>query len=109
MASEDHTGRARVQVRNEPKSKSTPSVGETLLRNAERERRMTYESEKAGTALALAVIEGMLKTHGTFKQTDQRGEMRGLLPLNPVQLIGLETAIDLLHHYAGTLSPEIRG
>jgi hypothetical protein len=105
MASIDHTARIRALVRNEPKSKSTSTVGKTLPRGEERERQRAYESRRAGTALAVAVIEGMLKTDSTFKQMHQNGAQSGLLPLNPVQLIGLENAIDLLHHYVDILSP----
>jgi hypothetical protein len=110
MASLNHTAPAHPLVRNEPKSKSTSSVDDPFhLRSAERERRQTHASQQASTALAVAVIEGMLKTHRAFKQAHDSGERMGLLPLNPVQRIGLETAIDLLHHYVDTLSPETSG
>jgi hypothetical protein len=107
MASRDHTARVCHLVRNEPKSESTSKVDRLLQQErAERERRQACESQRASTALALAVIEGMLKTPSSFKKTHKSG---GRLPLNPVQRIGLETALDLLRHHVDTLSSEISG
>jgi hypothetical protein len=110
MASIDHTARIRHLVRNEPKSKSTSTVDRPLHQgSAERERRQAYESQRASTALAVAVLEGMLKTNSTFKKTHRNGDRCGLLPLNAVQLIGLETAIEILHQHVDTLSSEVSG
>ncbi|MBM7131870.1 hypothetical protein [Dyella mobilis] len=63
-------------------------------------------SRRAGSALAVAVIEGLRRTHEQFVKTHPDGKRVGLLPLNPVQLIGLENAIDLLCEYVDTLTPE---
>jgi hypothetical protein len=107
MASMDHTARLRLLAKNKPNSKSSSSVDDLAdASDARREQRQTYASLRAGSALAVAVIEGMLRTHHTFEQTRHDDKRVGLLPLNPVQLIGLETAIDLLYHYVDTLTPE---
>jgi hypothetical protein len=106
MASRDHKAHARHLVRNEPKSKSTLTIDAPV--NAvteEQERRRACDSQRAGAALAIAVMEGMLKNHRALKQAHTHGKSTGHLPLNPVQCIGLETAIDLLHHYVDTLTP----
>jgi hypothetical protein len=110
MASRDHTAHARLLVRNEPNSESTASAGESSHPlGAEQMWQQTWTSKRAGTALAVAVIEGMLKTHRKFQQANPGGKRLGLLPLNPVQLIGLEAAIDLLHHYVDMLDSEASG
>lgn len=106
MASIDLTARFRPKVRTELKSKSTSTVSAPLSEESEeRERRRVFESRRAGAALAIAVMEGMLKHHRRSKRAHTGGKRTGLLLLNPVQCIGLETAIDLLHHYADTLTP----
>jgi hypothetical protein len=110
MASRDHTARAYLLVRNEPKAESTSSIDDSLSPlSVEPMWRQTYASKRAGSALAIAVIEGMLKTHRQFARANKDGKRMGLLPLNTVQLIGLETAIDLLQQYVDTLDPEISG
>jgi 2,3-bisphosphoglycerate-independent phosphoglycerate mutase len=110
MASIDHTARLRHLVRNEPKSKSTSTFDRPPHQGSvERERRQAHESQRASTALAVAVIEGMLKTHSTFKKTHKNGDRSGLLPFNAVQLIGLESAIEILHQHVDTLSSEVSG
>jgi hypothetical protein len=104
MASIDHTARSRPLVRNEPKSKPTSTIEAPLNRlSEERERRQACEATRAGAALAIAVMEGMLKNHRAYEQALTRDKRTGHLSLNPVQYIGLETAIDLLHHYVDTL------
>ncbi|GLQ97714.1 hypothetical protein [Dyella mobilis] len=103
----DHTAPSCRWVQKDPKSKSTSSVDDARLsESAERERRQSYASQQAGTALAVAVIEGLLKAHRISKHAGETGKRTGLLPLNPVQQIGLETAIDLLHLHVDTLTPE---
>jgi hypothetical protein len=106
MASMDHTAHARLLVRSEPKSKSTLTVDAPLSAlSDERERRRTCETQRAGAALAIAVMDGLLKNHHALKRAHTSDKSGDLLPLNPVQRIGLETAIDLLHHYVDTLTP----
>lgn len=107
MVSIDHTARFCPPVRKEPKSKSTSTVSASLCE--EQERRRVFESRQAGAALAIAVMQGMLKHHRVSKPTHSGGKRKGLLLLNPVQCVGLETAIDLLHHYADTLTPASGG
>jgi hypothetical protein len=110
MASMDHTTRSCPPVHHEPLSQTTPSVdGPPNTRGAGQERRWTYASRRAGAALAVAVMNGMLKTHHTRKRAKPDGKPMECLPLNPVQRLGLETAIDLLHHYVDTLTPEEGG
>jgi hypothetical protein len=110
MASTNHTARVRRLVRNEPNSKSTASVGAPVLaRESERERRQRYVERIADTALALAVIDGMLRTSEAFKQANKEGTRLGLLPFNAVQIIGLTTATEILHHYADMLRSERGG
>jgi hypothetical protein len=107
MASANHTSHVRLLVRKQPKSKSTATVDDTPpTRGSKQERRKLYVSRIADTALALAVIEGMLKTHEAFIKAKKAAVQDGLLPLNAVQIIGLTTAIDFLHQYADSLSPE---
>ncbi|GLQ98156.1 hypothetical protein [Dyella mobilis] len=107
MTSMDHTAASRHLVPIEPKSKSASSVDDARrAERAERERRQSYASQRAGTALAVAVIEGLLKAHRISKYAGDTGKRTNLLPLNPVQQIGLETAIDLLHLHVDTLSHE---
>jgi hypothetical protein len=71
----------------------------------ERERRRTCKTQQAGAALAIAVMDGLLKNHRAAMQTHGSDNKPSRLSLNPVQRIGLETAIDLLHHYVDTLTP----
>jgi hypothetical protein len=107
MASMDHTARAHLLVRDESFSESTQSVeGSPQFLGEAPERSRTVESCRAGIGLAIAVIEGMLKTHRRYELAHPEGEKSGLLPLNPVQLVGLEGAIDLLYRYLGTLIPQ---
>jgi hypothetical protein len=106
----DHTTRSCPQVHDEPISQATPSVdGPPGIQGEGQERRWTYASRRAGVALAVAVMNGMLKTHHTHKRANRDGKRTEFLPLNPVQRIGLETAIDLLNHYVDTLTPEEGG
>jgi hypothetical protein len=110
MASMDHTTRSCPPVHHEPTSQATPSVdGPPNTRGGGQERRWMNASEQASAALAITVMEGMLKTHHARKRAHPDGKPMGFLPLNPVQRIGLETAIDLLHHYVDTLTPEEGG
>jgi hypothetical protein len=110
MASRDHTARAYLLVRNEPNTASTSSIDDSPHPPGDESMwRQTYASKRAGSALAIAAIEGMLKTHRRFAQANKDGKRMGLLPFNPVQLIGLETAIDLLQQYVDTLDPETGG
>jgi hypothetical protein len=105
MASIDHTARSSHLVRNEPKSRSTSTVDVPLSpMSAERERQQACESKRAGTALAIAVMEGILKSHRAYQRVRRDGAKADLSPLNPVQLIGVEIGIDLLHHYVDTLT-----
>jgi hypothetical protein len=107
MASMDHTAHACLLAQNEPISDSTQSVEDSPQPLGEAQKRWrTYESCRAGIGLAIAVIEGMLKTHRLYEQAHPEGTKSGLLPLNPVQLVGLENAIELLYRYLGTLSPQ---
>ncbi|GLQ98254.1 hypothetical protein [Dyella mobilis] len=107
MTYTNHTAPPRRWVPKDPKSKLTSSVDDArLAERAERERRQSYASQQAGTALAVAVIEGLLKAHRISKHAGDTGKRTHLLPLNPVQQIGLETAVDLLHHHVDMLSHE---
>jgi hypothetical protein len=107
MASIDHTARPRLLVPTGPKSKWIN--GKLYPLSAEQEKRQGYASKLAGTALAVAVIEGMLKTDSTFKDNHPRGEPNGLLPFNLVQVNGLKAALYFLHRYVDTLHPETSG
>jgi hypothetical protein len=99
-------GVPRTPFRNEPKSKSTSTIDVPVnVVTEEQEQRRACDPRRAGTALAIAVMEGMLKHHRALKQAHTQGKSTDALPLNPVQYIGLETAIDLLHHYVDTLTP----
>jgi hypothetical protein len=110
MACKHDTAHVRRLVRNKSNSTSTSSVGAPVLaRESERKRRQLYVERVADTALALAVIEGMLKTHEAFKQANEEGTRSGLLPFNAVQVIGLTSAMEKLHHYADMLLAEQRG
>jgi hypothetical protein len=109
MAFMDHTARSRASVRKEPESHPTTTADVPLPRSADQERRRTDESRRAHTALAVAVMEGMLKSHQAFKKAHPKGKKRGLLPLNAVQIFGLEAAIDLLHQHVDPLNPEKSG
>jgi hypothetical protein len=109
MACMDHTARSRAPVCNEPNPDPLSTAGVPLPRSADQERRTLLESRRANTALALAVIQGMLKNHKACKRKPRTGEKPGTRPLNAVQVFGLEAAIDLLHHYADTLNPENSG
>ena len=106
MAFMDHTAHARLLVRNEPKSKHTLTVDAPLTALSEqRERQRTCDTQRAGAALAIAVMDGLLKNHRAAMQAHGSGKTPSRLSLDPVQRIGLETAIDLLHHYVDTLTP----
>jgi hypothetical protein len=110
MASSDHTTRVRLVVRNEPNSKSTSSRdGKPPRRGSDEESHQAYVAKVADTALAVAVLEGMLQTHEAFRKKYKNGEKSGLLPFNTVQLIGLTAAIDLLHQHVDMLALEQRG
>jgi hypothetical protein len=110
MASMDHTARDCLLAQNEPISNSAQSVEDSPQPLGEAQKRWrTVESCRAGIGLAIAVIEGMLKTHHRYEQAHPEREKSGLLPLNPVQLVGLESAIDLLHGHLDKLSAEASG
>jgi hypothetical protein len=110
MACTDHTARVRRLVRNELKSESTSSVGAPILaRESDRKRRQLYVSRIADTALALAVIDGVLNKHEALAHASQDGMQQGLPPLDAVQIIGLSAAMELLHHYADILRTENSG
>jgi hypothetical protein len=108
MAFIDHTARVRHLPRNEtsPESASRDLDVPRHPVDAESERPFNYEYQRASTELALAVIKAMLRSHHKAKQAKSRGKFSGPLPLDPVHRIGLETALELLHHYADTLAPE---
>jgi hypothetical protein len=107
MASQDHTARVSHLPRNGtiPESASR-DLDVPLYPVGESERPFNYEYQRASTELALAVIEAMLRAHHKVKQAQSNGKYSGSLPLDPVHRMGLETAHELLHHYADTLAPE---
>jgi hypothetical protein len=110
MASTNHTARPNPLVPPQPKRKSTSSFDDPPPpAGVKQERRSSDTPQWARAALAVAVMEGMLKTHHAIKQAKPEGKRKRVLPLNPVQLIGLEAAIDLLHHDVDTLSPQMTG
>ena len=106
MAFTDHTAHARLWVRSEPKSKPIPAISSALdAAGDERERRRVCELHRAGAALAIAVMDGLLQNHRASRQSHAENKRMSLLSLNGAQCFGLETAIDLLHHYVDTLTP----
>ena len=110
MVSRDHTARLHPSVRQESATPSTFSIDGMLYPlSLERVRRLTNLQRLAGTALAGAVIDGILHTHRAFKKKHKNGEKSGLLPLNRVQLNGLNAALYFLRQYVDTLTPEQGG
>ncbi|GLQ98109.1 hypothetical protein [Dyella mobilis] len=110
MASKDHTARVPHLVCNEPKSKSTSSNdGKPPTRGSDEESRQAQVAQVADIAVAVAVLEGMRDSHRAFVKRGACGAKSGLLPLNPVQLAGLTTALNFLHHYVNALAPEQGG
>jgi hypothetical protein len=108
MAFTDNTARVRPLPRNEANPESASRDLDVPLHPADAapERPFNYAYQQASTELALAVIEAMLRSHHKVKQAKSNGKYSGSLPLDPVHRIGLETALELLHHYADTLTPE---
>jgi hypothetical protein len=108
MAFMNHTARVRPLPRNEANAESASRDLDVPLHpvDAEPERPFNIEYQQASTELALAVIEAMLRSHHKVKLAPSHGKYSGSLPLDPVHRIGLETALELLHHYADTLTPE---
>ena len=108
MAFQDHTARVSPLPRNETNPESASRDLDVPLHpvDAASERPFNYEYQRASAELALAVIDAMLQCHHKVKQAKSNGKYSGSLPLDPVHRIGLETAQELLHHYADTLVPE---
>jgi hypothetical protein len=108
MASQDHTARVSHLPCNGtiPESASRDLDVPLYPAGAALEGPFNVEYQRASTELALAVIEAMLRAHHKVKQAQSNGKHSGPLPLDPVHRIGLETAHELLHHYADTLAPE---
>jgi hypothetical protein len=108
MAFTDNTARVRPLPRNEanPETASRDLDVPLYPAGAELEQPLNVEYQRASTELALAVIEAMLRAHHKVKQAQSNGKYSGPLPLDPVHRIGLETAHELLHYYADTLTPE---
>jgi hypothetical protein len=55
------------------------------------------------------VLEGLLQTHRAYKRKHKNGEKSGLLPLNPIQVNGLNAALYFLRQYVDTLTSEQGG
>jgi hypothetical protein len=107
MAFMNHTAGVSHLPRNGTNSETASrDLDVPLYPGAESERPFNYEYQRASTELALAVIEAMLRAHHKVKQAQSNGKYSGPLPLDPVHRIGLETAHELLHYYADTLTPE---
>jgi hypothetical protein len=110
MASMNHTAPARPLVRKEPHRESTSRVGDPPhLAEVRQERRHGDKPQQISTALAVAEIEGMLKTDHAFQQARLEGKRTRILPLNPVQYMVLEATLDLLRQHVDTLKSEASG
>ena len=107
MAYTHDTARPCPLDRNDPISESpSPAVDVPLHpAGAEHDPWFNVEYQRAITKLVVAVLKGILKEHYKCKDTSICAKREGLLPLNPVQRMGLENAIELLHHYVDTLPP----
>jgi hypothetical protein len=108
MAFMNHTARVSPLPRNEAISESASPEPDVPLHpaGAEPERPFNYVYERASTELALAAIEALLRSNREARQARDEGKHSGPLPLDPVRRIGLETAVELLHHYVDTFPPE---
>ena len=112
MASIDHTAHARPPVRNEPLSPPDPFIDrQSYPLNLGLEKLESYGSKRAGIALAIGVIRGLLARSESVKRhaaPDKPG-MLSIWPLNPVHTTGLHVAIYFLLQHADTLDPEPGG
>jgi hypothetical protein len=108
MASQDHTARVRPLPRNETNSESASRDLDAPLHppDAAPERPFNVEYQQASTQLALAVIGALLKPDRKVKYARNESKDSGPSPLDGVQRMGLEAAVELLHLYADTLPPE---
>jgi hypothetical protein len=110
MASSDHTARVHPSACKGPASPSTFPVGRIIYPlSAERERLLTNLQRLSGSAFAATVLEGLLQTHRAYKRKHKNGEKSGLLPLNPIQVNGLNAALYFLRQYVDTLTSEQGG
>jgi hypothetical protein len=108
MAFQDHTARVCPLAPKAPISESSSREVDVPLHptGAAPERRFNDEYQQATTELAIAVIEALLRSQRQARQVRAEGRSSAPLPLDAVQRFGLETALELLHHYVDTLTPE---
>jgi hypothetical protein len=108
MVFQDHTARVCPLAPKEPISESSSRGVGVLLHpaGAASERRFNDKYQQATTELAIAVIEALLRSQRQARQVRAEGRSSAPLPLDAVQRFGLETALELLHHYVDTLTPK---
>jgi hypothetical protein len=108
MAFIHDTARVRPLPRNEANPESASRDLDVPLHPADAapERPFNYAYQQASTQLALAVIGALLKPDRKVKYARNEGKGSGPSPLDGVQRMGLEAAVELLHLYADTLPPE---
>jgi hypothetical protein len=112
MAAIDHTAHARPSVRNEPPSQPDPFTDRQCFpQGLGLEKLEGYGSKRAGIALAIGVIRGLLERSESFKRNAAPGRpsTMGFWPLNPVHATGLNVAIYLLQQHADMLEREPGG
>lgn len=112
MASTDHTADARPPVRNEPHSSPDPFIDRSSHpMSFGLDKLETYGAKRAGIALAVGTLRGVLESSETFRchMLSGRRDLRAPWPLNPVHTTGLNAAVYFLQQYADTLDPEPGG
>jgi hypothetical protein len=116
MAFIDHTARARSSARNELDDSTLFSDHQLYPLSPEQERQLTDSDRASGTALAMLVIEGLLKYSDACERANARANIRskqqGAIspwPLIPSQRSGLHAALYYLHDYVEMLLPEADG
>jgi hypothetical protein len=116
MASIDHTARARSSARNELDGSTLFSDHQLYPLSPEQEGQLTDSDRASGTALAMLVIEGLLKYSDACERANVRANIRskqqGAIspwPLIPSQRSGLHAALYYLHDYVEMLLPEADG
>jgi hypothetical protein len=114
MASIDHTAPARSSARNESHDSLPFSDHQLYPLSPEQETQLTDSDRAAGTALAMLVIEGLLKYSDACERANVRANVRSKQgispwPLIPSQRSGLHAALYYLHDYVEMLLPEADG
>jgi hypothetical protein len=116
MAYIDHTSHARASARNESHDSLPFSDHQLYPLSPEQESRLTDSDRASGTALAMLVIEGLLKYSDACERANVRANIRskqqGAIspwPLIPSQRSGLHAALYYLHDYVEMLLPEADG